>query len=179
MKKGHLGIYYKIDVNEYEDYLKSFINEEDIYDNDSNDFGLAENPHITVLFGFNEEVKIDQIKPDMYDKVISIEDIELKGISIFESSKYDVLKIDIESNKLNNYNEFFKSNFPYESDFDEYHPHLTISYIKKGMGKYYTSGHTGKDLIEGIKSKLKGSKLFYKFSDSNKKESTFSIICGD
>lgn len=172
-KFGYLGLNYQCEKTEWKEKLSKFFKEEDLHE-----FGIEEEAHITVMYGFLPEVKVEDIKPEMKDKIIFKEDIEFSGLSLFENDEYDVVKIDIESKKLHKYNKFFSEKFPFESDFDEYIPHLTIAYCKKGTGKYYVSGHTGKDLIELIKTDLnKCESVYYKWSDSEKNESIFKIKC--
>jgi 2'-5' RNA ligase len=173
--KGYLGVHWSCNEEKHLKTISEFIKEEDLYE----EFGIEEEAHVTVLYGFDPSVKKKDIKLVMEDKCIFHKDIEFTGISLFENNEYDVIKLDVESEKLREYNNFFSENFPYESNFPDYVPHVTIAYVKKGKGKYYVSGHTGKDLMEVVVNSIKNCPLYYKFSDSEKKETLFSIVCDD
>lgn len=119
------------------------IKDEDLYtgkDDAWDDFGKTTDPHVTVLYGLiagtlqNEDYK-DAIFS--YFRRLPPFYIRSTGISIFENDKYDVVKFDIElTEQLEECNEFLKQ-FPFENSYPEYHPHCTIAYVKKGLGKKY------------------------------------------
>jgi len=112
------------------------IDKNDIYDGE--DFGLEHDPHITILFGFEDD-KFDYANLEKF--ITSIKnvdfDVELSGISHFESKEYDVVKFDCKSEVLNKLNKFLIEHFPVVNNFPEYHPHMTIAYVKKGSASKY------------------------------------------
>ena len=62
-------------------------------------------------------------------------------MSLFENGKFDVLKFDVgytdkKSSFLHDCNEEL-TKLPYKSDFPDYHPHMTVAYLKPGMGNKY------------------------------------------
>ena len=136
-----------VDFPKMED-LHSQINPIDVYEDPQDDsFGLETDPHITLLFGTHEEVTLDEIK----DKISGIEFGELiaYNISIFENPLYDVLKFNIKyptkgGNFLSIANQNLKS-LPHTSSFPNYHPHMTIGYLQKGMGKNYVNKFKDKE----------------------------------
>ena len=74
-------------------------------------------------------------------KKITFGDLIAHQPSLFENKKYDVLKFDVKySNKgdnlLHRCNKLLK-NHPFTTDFPDYHPHMTIGYIKPGKGYKY------------------------------------------
>ena len=71
--------------------------------------------------------------------------------------KYDVLKFDVytEDNFLNKVNETLRQNLPYENDYSDYRPHLTIGYFKKGTAKKYIP------LFKNIKYEVEPSYVTY------------------
>jgi hypothetical protein len=140
------------------------IDPKDVYDEPG--FGLEKNPHVTVLYGLHETVKFKTIK----DFIIkhATKPVELEGLKIshFKSKEYDVVKIDVRSKDLSRLNNLVTKEFPYTSDFPEYHPHITIGYVKKGFGKKYDQE------LKAIK--LTASKFSYSYP--NKKASDkFSV----
>jgi len=103
-------------------------------------FGLEENPHMTVIYGIHE----DSVDPEQIMSVIeeNMEDVtvEISKISIFENGEYDVVKYDIPvTEQLLAYRKMFENNFENTQSFPDYHPHMTIAYVKPGMGKKYVS----------------------------------------
>ena len=103
-------------------------------------FGLEENPHMTVIYGIHEnevdpEVIMEVIKENMEDVTVMI-----SKISNFESEEYDVVKYDIPvTEQIAHYRKMFENNFENTQSFTEYHPHMTIAYVKPGTGKKYVS----------------------------------------
>jgi hypothetical protein len=91
--------------------------------------------HITVLYGvhINEANRTKKI----LEKIPPVLSATFGEISIFECKDYDVLKIDVKSSSLGKINEFLRRNVKYTNDYDEYKPHVTLCYLKKGMGKEY------------------------------------------
>jgi 2'-5' RNA ligase len=91
--------------------------------------------HITVLYGvhINEADKTKKI----LERIPPVLNATLGEVSLFECEKYDVLKIDVKSPSLGKINEFLRRNVEYTNDYDDYKPHVTLCYLKKGMGKEY------------------------------------------
>ena len=121
-------------------YLHNMIDPKDIYteENDSS-FGLEDESHTTLLFGLHDTVSLDDVKDVI--KKITFGDLIAHQPSLFENKKYDVLKFDVKySNKgdnlLHRCNKLLK-NHPFTTDFPDYHPHMTIGYIKPGKGYKY------------------------------------------
>lgn len=120
--------------------IHSKINEEDIYtEEEDRSYGLEDEPHCTLLYGLNPNVSLDQVKEKInkhqFGSVIAT------NASLFENPKYDVLKFDM---RYPNTDEEFlhKCNtslceLPYKTDYPDYHPHMTIAYLKPGLGKKY------------------------------------------
>jgi len=108
------------------------IDPDDLYKKEADD-GIETEPHITVKYALltNEfkDVK-DLLKGEKGGKFY------LGKSSIFENDKYDVVKIDVESEDLLRLHE--KLNYlPHEDKHPEYHAHATIAYLKPGKGKKY------------------------------------------
>ena len=122
--------------------IQDSIDHQHLYeDPEDNSFGLESEPHCTLLFGFHEEVTTEDIKriTDKYD----FDRIFIAhNISKFDTNPdYDVLKFDVGYKTkgdpvLRKVNKQLKG-FPHTNNFPDYHPHLTIAYVKKGMGDKY------------------------------------------
>ena len=115
------------------------IKEEDLYlpEGNENKYGVESEPHVTVCYGFvDDELKVQDIIDKINNYLGPIE-IKIKGITIFENEKFDVVKYDIESTQLHELNQYFMNNFPVNTEFPEYKPHMTLAYVKPGEGKKY------------------------------------------
>jgi 2'-5' RNA ligase len=137
------------DIPNWEKDILSLIKKDDIYDVDS--YGIENETHITLLYGFEQSVTADDIKKILKD-IPKIE-IELKFIDIFENNEYDVVKFDINCFYLNELNGKLQA-LPSIKTFDVYHPHMTIAYLKHGKGKKYIG-----EILNPIK--VKSSKIIY------------------
>lgn len=118
--------------------ITSIIDKDDVYDKPT--FGIEKNPHVTILYGFHNSVKSDEVKK-LIERIIDIKkpiEIEITKVSYFEAKgqDYDVVKFDITSPILHKLNKALKE-LPHTSSFPDYHPHMTISYVKKGTAKKY------------------------------------------
>src|SRR5690606_25269546 len=73
--------------------------------------------------------------------------IEIQTIGLFKNSEQTVIKFNIfdESGNLNKLNELVRSEFPYQNDYPDYIPHMTLAYVDN---EYNT------DLIDGIQFSL-------------------------
>jgi 2'-5' RNA ligase/GNAT superfamily N-acetyltransferase len=134
------------------------IDDNDVYDEIG--FGKENEPHITVLYGFHDDVNVDDIISDVKSLKEPIQ-FSFKSASLFSNDEYDVLKFDIESDELIKLNKHFKDNYDNTSTFPTYHPHLTIAYLKAGTGEKYVF-----DLKQSIEGKSK--KFTYSTVDKQK-----------
>lgn len=135
--KGCVMLNFKVD--NWNEKILSIIDEEDIYDEDG--FGLEKNPHVTILFGIiPDKTTVKEVKDKINKSDIDIDkEYELKNISIFDTSEdYDVVKFDLKDcDEIIELNKYIADNFEYENDHPDYHPHVTIGYVKKGKGEKY------------------------------------------
>lgn len=116
----------------------------------SDGYGIEDKPHVTSLYGLtgagdNAAAVEAAAKKAGIDKVT----LKLGKISAFENkgAPYDVLKVDVHSPDLHKLNAALKT-LPFKSDFPDYHPHLTIAYLKKGAAAKYVgdSRFEGKEI---------------------------------
>lgn len=118
------------------DEITSYIDPEDVYTGDDDTHGIQENPHVTILYGLHKEVTSEMVK-SVFEGFTKDINIEVNGIGIFENKDYDVVKFNVNPdgalqelhNKL--------SELPNSNSFPDYKPHITLAYIKKGLGKKY------------------------------------------
>ncbi len=152
-----------IDYEGWDDIL-NLIDKEDIYDQEPG-FGLEKSPHVTVLFGFNNDSDFPEIKKMVLDNHKDEIKIKVHDITHFETPDYDVVKFDVKSEDMVKLNKLMTDNFEYTTDFPNYHPHMTIAYVKKGMGKKYDSKRkvvnmSGIELVYSPSSKSGSKKKF-------------------
>lgn len=136
------------------------INPDDLYIEEDG-FGLETEPHCTLLYGLHPEVSLDEVREAMRGR--SFAKCVSHNASLFENEKYDVLKYDVEGDNLHETNEILKQ-FPYTTDYPDYHPHMTIAYLKPGMGKKYV------DVLGGEYGKfdMKPTHIVYSQTDGTK-----------
>jgi 2'-5' RNA ligase len=110
------------------------ISNDKIYNDETNQYGKEKEPHCTVMYGFDQGKEIvEQIK-DICERAKLPISVQVKSISCFENKLFDVLKFDLESESLTKLNSVFK-NFDITTDFPDYHAHMTIAYLNKGVIK--------------------------------------------
>ena len=107
------------------------------------DDGIERESHITCLYGLHTNNPIDVIK---YIMDIKPFEVTIGQISKFDSNPdFDVIKCDVEGPELYRINELLKT-LPYTNSYNEYIPHMTLAYVKKGscdhlLGNNMFSGH--------------------------------------
>jgi len=115
------------------------IEEDDVYIKPSDDsYGLEEQPHITVLYGIHEDEIDPSVIVDMMEQKMKPIKVQITEIDIFENPEYDVVKYNVPvTPELQAYRDMFIESFPNTQTFPDYHPHMTIAYVKPGTGKKY------------------------------------------
>jgi 2'-5' RNA ligase len=115
------------------------IPDDNLYFDEEGGLGRETEIHVTVKYGLTDPVPskalleiIRKTKPFT---------IKLTGISLFEQEKYDVVKLDVESEALRHLNAAITAQCDNEDKHPEYVPHVTIAYVKKGtaskiLGQY-------------------------------------------
>lgn len=161
---GCLMMYFADD--EKESFLKLFgaVSDDDLWTGEEG-FGREDEPHTTVLYGFAPTVTPDSV----LDKVTKPITATIKDVSIFESEdkEYDVLKFGLESPQLTKLNKECREEFEYENSYPDYHPHVTIAYVTKGVGQTYVND---KKLLASIDKEFILSEAVY--SEAGNKNKT-------
>jgi len=138
---GCLMIY--LDIPNWKDFLETeilkgkIISDGDLYEPKNERYGIETDPHITILYGIHKDVSDDEVLKMFSNIKKSDFDIFVDGIDCFYTNKdYDVLKMNVKSNKLNELNKL-ASQLPHTSAYPDYKPHLTIGYFLKGKSNEY------------------------------------------
>ena len=139
----------------------------DVYKLGDSEYGKTTKPHITVLYGLDipEEEKAKKILSNISSSLTAT----LGKVSLFHppGEDFDVLKINVSSTDLNKLNALLRKNVKYTNSFNDYKPHVTIAYLKKGKGDKYVGDTT----FEG--KKLTFPSLVY--SDANRSHEKLPI----
>jgi hypothetical protein len=142
--------------------IHKLIDPEDLYIEEDG-FGIESESHCTLLYGLHD----NEVTPEQIEEILgkyTYTTCKAHNLSCFNNPKYDVLKYDITGDYLNETNEDLKQ-FPFTTDYPDYHPHMTIAYLKPGMGQKYID-MLGKDYNEmwmapqyAVYSRTNGEKL--------------------
>jgi 2'-5' RNA ligase len=125
----------------------------DVYtEDDDQSYGYETEPHCTLLYGLHEGVTTEEVQA-ILDKY-KYDLLDAHNASLFENEKYDVLKFDIAGKNLHEANADLKQH-PFTSDFPDYHPHMTIAYLKPGKGKRWAN------MLDGHRFKVKPTHAIY------------------
>jgi 2'-5' RNA ligase len=116
--------------------ITSYIDEEDLYKPENKRYGLETEPHLTVLYGLHSDVNDQDVLNVFKDVKSSDIQLDILGIDIFENKQFDVVKMNVKSETLNNLNAELRK-LPHTSDYPDYKPHITIAYLLPGRGKKY------------------------------------------
>ena len=122
-------------------------------------FGLEDEPHTTLLYGLHPEVTERDVQ-SVLDKY-TYSTVKAHNASLFQNPSYDVLKFDIKGDCLHESNADLRQ-YPYTSNFPDYHPHMTVGYIQPGLGQQYA------DKLKGQKFWLAPQYAVYSKADGSK-----------
>ena len=100
-----------------------------------NQYGFEKESHVTLAPCLDSDVDINKLKK----LLLPLKEYKciLNNISIFENDNYDVLKADVKCPNMHKTYNKIKENFELHSAYKEYHPHMTIAYMQKGMADKY------------------------------------------
>lgn len=116
--------------------LQNMIPYEELYvEEDSDDYGMEDEPHVTLVPCLDKHLDVETLKHEL--ESLEKYQIVLTNISKFDNENFDVLKCDVGSVPLVDTNCRICDKFPTYTEFRDYHPHMTIAYLKKGMADKY------------------------------------------
>jgi 2'-5' RNA ligase len=155
---------------ELDDLLKELseavVPDEELY-SDKYTKGRPTDMHVTVLYGIREAECDERVLKALsgLDKPT----YRITGFSMFDTDpSFDVIKLGVESQDLHDMNEALVEEFPDNANtFPNYVPHVTLAYVKKGLGKGILERVAGDSLdltvpVERIEiSRCDGEKHYY------------------
>jgi 2'-5' RNA ligase len=108
--------------------------------------GREYDQHITIKYGLKTDNPLDVLNV-IERRPITPFEITLGKVDIFEKDLYDVVMVEITDNGLLALHEALLADLPNEETYPKYHPHVTVAYVKKGMGL----AHVGAEDFAGLK----------------------------
>lgn len=140
--------------------ITSSINQEDLYEVKGEKYGIQDNPHLTLLYGFNSEISKEQVQSILEEVTNGHKiEIDIEDIDIFENENFDVVKFNVKKTEQLQSLYDALNELPNENTFPDYRPHMTIAYVKKGLGKKYTKPY---------RHKITSNKICYSMSNGQK-----------
>lgn len=111
---------------------EELIKEEDIYNDDTDEYGREVTYHITIAHGMDDSLREEIIE---FVEAFGPVEVALGPISFFRNDEedipYDVCKLSVISEDLERLNAELREMFEFSTNW-AYNPHLTLAYIRKG-----------------------------------------------
>lgn len=139
--------------------IHSQLLEDELYKEEEGDKGIELDTHVTLAPCLDNDIDLEELKQHLLP--LSKYTILLNNVSTFDNELYDVLKCDVQCDFLHNTNHKLKTIYPMHTEYDEYHPHLTIAYLNKGVCDRFK-----KDILTPLVV-LKPKQFHYSFYDEN------------
>jgi 2'-5' RNA ligase len=137
------------------------IDPNDVYTEEANQtYGLEDEPHCTLLFGLHDN-ELDTNTVIKIATNFEYPSVVAHNVSMFQNEKYDVLKFDIKGDGLHSANKELRK-FPHTNSFPDYHPHMTIAYLKPNTGQKYV------DRMKNQSYQLKPTHIVYSHPDGSR-----------
>ncbi len=138
-----------------------------IDDKDLGEDGREDNPHVTIKYGLHSDDP-ETVRATL--ESINQVNYNIGAPSLFSGSEsgkdYDVIKLDVESDDIRALNTKL-SGLPHTDTHKQFNPHVTIGYVKKGLGEKYLKLMTPLN--------IKGQTDELTFSDSKRNTTSFKL----
>lgn len=124
--------------NEIQLWAQNNINIDDIYYNENDSYGIEDNNHITIMYGYQID-DLEKIKKSFNKYKKTYAHVSLGQLNVFKKKSYKVLYIEVNSKDCENLRKFsLKSNILCNPTYQDYIPHVTIAYFKHNVNlKHY------------------------------------------
>jgi len=98
------------------------------------DYGREKELHTTIKFGFTKNYNKEEINRLLIGTKPFY--ILIKNIDVFENDEFDVIKFNVDGEELKRLRTIFDK-LPNIDKYKEYHPHITLAYVHRGIGKKF------------------------------------------
>jgi 2'-5' RNA ligase len=139
---------------------------ENIADSELSGDGREDDIHVTLKYGLHQH---DPYELRLLLSRINPIEITLGEISVFENGDIDVVKLGVQSPALCIVNGIISECFENTNTHPDYIPHITVAYVRHGLGKKYAGNKT----FAGRKLKLNSA--IFSGNDNRKTELFFKI----
>lgn len=115
---------------------EELVSDEELYTQPDDPYlGRGDVPHVTLLYGIRENEAHEAVKQVLATQKLT--SIKVNGLSLFEPEDYDVVKLDVVlDEELQAMRLALEEAFPdFKNTHGEYKPHVTVAYVKKGLGR--------------------------------------------
>lgn len=146
------------------DFGKKIITDDMLYfdPDEPGDYGREEELHVTIKFGLTESYTKEQMAKMLRGTHPFV--MTVRGMDIFQNPKFDVVKFNVDGPELHRLREIF-DRLPNVDEHPVYHPHMTLAYLKPGLGERF-KGRVTKAVssipVSHIKYSDRGKKSLYK-----------------
>lgn len=104
--------------------------------------GVEHQPHLTVKYGLHTDDPDEVRRAVLGQPPVAV---TFDKVSVFQSAEHDVLKVDVDSKALHALNAHIAASLACTDTFPEYVPHVTVAYVKPGLGDWLANQMT--DLV--------------------------------
>jgi 2'-5' RNA ligase len=141
----------------------ALIPDEDLHEDDEGEQGREDMPHVTVKYGLHTD-KVKEVRDVLGDQPPV--KLTLGRMSAFHNDDYVVLKLEVDSPDLHEFNKLISENLECTDTFPVYNPHITIAYLKHHKDDEHWYRKLFSDMFEG--EEVEVDKL--RFSTADEKE---------
>ena len=119
----------------------------------------------TLLYGLHPEVPLGKVTAIVrnYEYLPCL----IHNVSLFENEDVDVLKFDVSSTNYSLIHDELKQ-LPNSEKFPDFHPHMTIAYLKPGIGQKYLG------IFKSLKFVIDPTHIVFSHPDGSKDEITIN-----
>lgn len=136
------------------------ISTDSLYEVPGEDYGRETVPHVTIKYGFSNDLSEDEIKKIIGDQKKFF--VYAEGLSTFNNDVFQVVKFDIKLQEPLISLRKKCDKFPNEDSHPDFCPHLTLAYTKKHSFTYKKTGLSIPFLINKfVYSPINGKKRNY------------------
>jgi len=115
------------------DFNNRVITEDMLYI-EGEEYGREVQPHVTIKYGLTRTYNPESVK--RFFSGVKPFPVQLKGLDVFENDQFDVVKFNVDGQELRRLNEMC-CKLPNEDKYPVYNPHMTLAYVKPGMGQRF------------------------------------------